>query len=313
MTAAPTTSIVVPTRGGVSRLPHLFSALRDQTDPSWEAIVVVDGDIDGTSDLLSRLRRELPVTPIVFPENRGRAAALNAGLDAARGDVLVRCDDDLRPRPDYVASHVARHSAEPRGVVGLYLNIYPDTPYARAYGHARDERFRSEAYAAAANGRWRYWAGNVSVTRDTFQRVGPYDTDFRAYGWEDVDWGYRLHRAGAEIVLAGELETPHHVAATTTHTRVVRAFHSGAARHRFDLKHGAAALGAPQRGGSVWDALVDVSGRRLSLPQLRALARLVDRTAAAMPARASEKAISWLIESAAQSGRRRPAEVDSGV
>ena len=30
-------------------------------------------------------------------------------------------------------------------------------------------------------------AGNVSVTRDTWEEVGPYDIDFRAYGWEDVD------------------------------------------------------------------------------------------------------------------------------
>ncbi|WP_341854304.1 glycosyltransferase [Brachybacterium sp. GPGPB12] len=165
---------------------------------------------------------------IVFPENRGRVAALNAGFEVARGDVLIRCDDDLLPAVDYVAAHVSAHQDGPGGVIGLYLNEYSTTPYAEVYGKDADQRFRRDAYNSASAVTWRYWAGNCSITREIWEAVGPYDSEYRLYGWEDVDYGYRIHAAGFEVHLAPELETPHRVAAVTTAVRSRRASHSGA-------------------------------------------------------------------------------------
>ena len=73
--------------------------------------------------------------------------------------------------------------------------------------NAAEQRLRASAYAAGPEVSWRFWAGNVGVRRASWERVGPYDTDFRAYGWEDVDWGYRLHTAGIPIVVDPALET----------------------------------------------------------------------------------------------------------
>lgn len=309
----PQVSIVVPSRGGAQRLPHLVAALRAQTEPSWEAVVVLDGDIDDSAGVLATRAGDLPVRTIVFDQNQGRSAALNAGFAAATGEVLVRCDDDLRPASDFVAAHLARHRAGRVGVVGLYRNVLPDTAYARRYGQARDQLFRDEAYRRPADQRWRYWAGNVSVTREDYDRVGPYDTTFRAYGWEDVDWGYRLHRTGCPVVLAPELETEHHLAAVTTELRVTRAFHSGAARARFLAKHGPDALGASAPGGGVWNALVTATSRRAGLARLQAWARHADRTIDRRPAWFAEKQVSWLVESAARSGELRPEEVSTSL
>ena len=303
--AAPKASIVVPSRGGAVRLPHLFSSLRAQTEPSWEAIVVIDGDVDDSESVVAAAGDER-IRAIVFPENRGRSAALNTGFAAARGEVLIRCDDDLRPAPDYVASHVECHSGLPTGAIGLYLNKYPATPYARAYGYERDERFRRDAYATDPRRQWRYWAGNVSVTRTTYDRVGEYDTAFRAYGWEDIDWGYRAFVEGVNVRLVPQIETPHFIAATTTATRVTRAFLSGAARRRFEAKHGLQALG--DDAGSalhLWGGLVDFSARVLDLRGIQRCARVIDRIADRMPRYTAEKCIALLVESAAKSGYRR--------
>ncbi|WP_294979901.1 glycosyltransferase family 2 protein [uncultured Microbacterium sp.] len=309
----PRASIVVPSRGGAARLPFLFDALRAQTDPSWEAIVVVDGDVDDSAAVVNAVRDELPVTSIVFPENRGRSAALNAGFAAARGDVLIRCDDDLRPKPDYVAQHVAQHEGATRGAIGLYLNEYPDTPYARAYGRERDRLFRREAYSVSRASTWRYWAGNVSVTRETFDRVGGYDTEYRAYGWEDVDWGYRLKQTGADVAFVPELETPHHVAAVTTEIRVKRAFYSGAAKQTFAAKHGMEVLGARKPGVGAWGQLIDRTAGKNSLASLLVRARNADRSLDRMPRWFAEKRVSWLVESAALCGELHPDEVVNDV
>lgn len=299
-------SVIIPSRGGAGRLPALLTALAAQTHARWEAIVVIDGDVDGSAAVVAQYAH-LPVRSIVFPENRGRVAALNAGHAAATGDVLIRCDDDLVPTPGYLACHVAQHGGEPVGAVGLSRNVLPDNYYARAYGRAADERHRRGAYQSDVP--WRYWAGNVSVTRDTWERIGPYDPAYRAYGWEDVDYGYRLHQAGIPVRLAPELETEHRGAATTARVRVLRAFHSGAAYRTFQDRHGQHLLPSAEPDGTgPWEHAVRLVGHQ-SRRRLTLLAGMVDLLGPALPRPLAEKAVALLVEGAAVAGHGRFTEV----
>lgn len=298
-------TVIVPSYRGVDRLPQLLDRLAVQQDgtPSFEVIVVVDGVDDGSVALLKNESR-LDLCSIVFPENRGRVAALNAGFEAARGDVLIRCDDDLVPGPDYVSAHVNAHRGSSGGVIGLYLNEYSTTPYAEVYGRDADERFRRDAYSAAPSVVWRYWAGNCSITREVWESVGPYDPEYRLYGWEDVDYGYRIIAAGFEVRLAPELETPHRVAAVTTAIRARRAFHSGAARRLFERKHPQAGLPSAVPGWSLWNALV----RGLSRVPLNParLAGVVDALLRFLPRGVGRKLVALSVESSALGGYRSP-------
>jgi glycosyltransferase involved in cell wall biosynthesis len=297
----PVASVVVPSRGGATRLPTLLDALaRQEVDLPWEVIVVLDGDIDGSRAVLEANAHRLLLEVVDFAENRGRSAALNEGFARARGDVLIRCDDDLVPQPDYVARHVERHQGIAVGVVGLYRNVFPETAYSRVYGRAWDERFTDEAYASAPNQTWRYWAGNCSVTRQTWDRVGPYDPAFRAYGYEDVDWGYRLARLGVPIVLDPQLETEHRIAATTTAVRAQRAFYSGAAKRRFEAKHPVDVSDA--RSITMWDRSVSSLARRLTEKRIERLGAAVDALAGPLPDRVAGKAVAMLVEASARSG-----------
>jgi glycosyltransferase involved in cell wall biosynthesis len=69
----------------------------------WEAVLVDDGSTDGTGALLDAIaarRREVRV--VRFPHNRGQAAALLAGLQAARGEIILTMDGDGQNDPrDY--------------------------------------------------------------------------------------------------------------------------------------------------------------------------------------------------------------------
>ena len=304
MLVDPVASIVVPSFRGADRLPQLLDSLAAQdAAPSFEVIVVVDGVDDGSVALLENESR-LDARSIVFPENRGRVAALNAGFEAARGDVLIRCDDDLVPRPDYVSAHVNSHRDGPGGVIGLYLNEYSTTPYAEVYGKDADEGFRRDAYGSAPSMAWRYWAGNCSITRAIWDSVGPYDPEYRLYGWEDVDYGYRIHKAGFEVRLAPELETPHRVAAVTTAIRARRASHSGAARRLFERKHPQAGLPDAIPGWSLWNALVRGLSR-IPLKPAR-LGSVVDALLRFLPRGVGRKIVALSVESAALGGYRSP-------
>lgn len=300
-------SIITPSRGGRERLQLLARHLAAQERDDFEWIVVLDGDIDDSRSVLDEVK-DLPLQVITFAENQGRSAALNAGHVAARGDVLIRCDDDLAPDPSYVSNHVLAHEDARLGAIGLCRNVYPATAYSRAYGVIQDMEFRREAYATPPGGQWKFWAGNVSATREAWSVVGPYDTGFRAYGWEDVDWGYRLHLAGWQVRCVPTLETDHHVAATTTQIRVRRAYASGAARARFLDKH---TLDLPQSDHGLWARGVQGAARLLDDGGLARAARVVDAVADRVPRPVAHKMVALLVESAALSGLRRRPDYDA--
>lgn len=301
-------AVIIPTRGGASKLHYPLEALEKQTEKDFQVIVVIDGDIDGSTAVVQEYidRGTLNLSMIVFEHNQGRVAALNAGHRAADASVLIRCDDDLQPANQYVAQHLTHHTpGRETGVIGIYKNILPDTPYARAYGRYRDEKFRQEAHAVPPDQRWKYWAGNVSMSRQLFEKLGGYDDRYRLYGWEDVDMGYRIDRAGGTIVIDPELATPHYLAATTTATRARRALYSGAARTIFTDKHGLSSL--PQaRPTGLWGLVLRTLAIVSTESSVKYLGNVVDALADQLPRPIAEKLISLIVESASYAGITYP-------
>ncbi len=298
--SAPSVSLVVPTRGGRRRLPLLLDSLRAQTDPDFEVVVVVDGDVDDTASLLEQTT-DLPVVAVVLPANRGRAGALNAGFGRARGEIWVRSDDDLVLPPTYVADQRRLHAQEPRGVIGLCRNVYAPTPYAAAYGVPADERGRAAAYASPPDQTWRHWGANVSARAEDHRRVGDYDEGYARYGWEDVDWGYRLHLLGRPIAVEPVLQADHHVAAVTTTIRATRAYLSGRSMRRFERKHGLdlAAAGPPR---SAWTAGVAALAARLDEDGCRAWGERTEAALPRLPRPMATKSVALVVEAAARAG-----------
>jgi hypothetical protein len=143
----------------------------------------------------------------------------------------------------------------------------------------------------------------VSVDRETWDRVGPYDEGYRGYGWEDVDWGYRVHDAGVPITVVPELETDHHIAATTTAGRSLRAYYSGSARRRFESKHGTEVV-APS-GRDTWNLAVRATAHILSEPGIGRAGGAVDRLSDRLPRWLAEKAVALTVEAGALAGYRR--------
>ncbi|MDO4898394.1 MAG: glycosyltransferase family A protein [Rothia sp. (in: high G+C Gram-positive bacteria)] len=303
-------AVIIPTRGGASKLHYPLDALEQQTETDFQVIVVIDGDIDGSEEVVQsyRQRGRLNIQCIVFPENRGRTQALNAGHAAADAAVLIRCDDDLKPGAVYIEKHIAHHQgSEDVGVIGIYLNQYPHTPYARAYGRYRDAKFREAAYAAPAEQTWRYWAGNVSISAEAYQKIGGYDERYRLYGWEDVDFGYEAYKAGICIIVDPELATEHYIAATTTADRATRALHSGAARSIFVEKHGKEVLPGHQPAG-IWGGAVRVLAALLNEKRITILGNLIDSIVDRLPHRISEKLVALTVEAAGYAGIKYPAK-----
>lgn len=301
-------AVIIPTRGGAAKLHYPLDALEKQTEKNFQVIVVIDGDIDRSADVVQGYidRGLLNLSMIVFEENRGRVAALNAGHRAADAHVLIRCDDDIEMNPDYVATHLSYHrDFSNRAVMGLVNNLYPDTPHARVYGYFRDQKFRHDAYAAPKDSHWKFWAANCSMPADLYEKVGGYDSRYRLYGFEDVDMGKMLKDAQADFVLVKELEVKHHIAATTTAKKAQRALFSGAARNIFTQKHGAHSLPSPRPSG-IWGLAVRSLAQVSTETSVKLMGNAVDAVADNIPTPLAEKLISLIVESASYAGVTHP-------
>jgi len=99
-----TLSILIPIyneEGNLSLLyEKLMTALKKAGRP-YEVIFVDDGSSDGTMEILLDLRERNPNVKIVsFSRNFGQTAALSAGIDFSKGDIIIPMDGDLQNDPE---------------------------------------------------------------------------------------------------------------------------------------------------------------------------------------------------------------------
>ena len=94
----PTVSIILAVHNGATVVRRQITRLLLLDYPSnlLNIIVVSDGSTDGTNEILSSIRHP-SVKIILWQERRGKAAAVNAGLQSAKGEVVLFVD--IRPQP----------------------------------------------------------------------------------------------------------------------------------------------------------------------------------------------------------------------
>jgi dolichol-phosphate mannosyltransferase len=110
--ARPVISVVIPVhneeRSVALLLDEIGSALQPLGQP-WEAVFVDDGSEDGTFGALTRLHAAANNVRVVrLRRNFGKAAALQAGFEAATGDVVVTIDGDLQDDPAEIPRLLAK-------------------------------------------------------------------------------------------------------------------------------------------------------------------------------------------------------------
>ncbi len=97
-------SAVLPVYNEVTVLAELFRRVRDSIEKSGahqEIIFVDDGSNDGSAELLDNLAADHPQVRVVhLSRNFGHQAAVQAGLEFARGDVVLLMDSDMQDSPE---------------------------------------------------------------------------------------------------------------------------------------------------------------------------------------------------------------------
>ncbi|WP_237107542.1 glycosyltransferase [Nonomuraea sp. MG754425] len=259
MTQSPQLSVIIPTYNRARPLWRTLEALARQRMPldDVEVVVADDGSSDATREVVTSFTGRIPLRYHFQPDLGFRAgAARNEGARLAAAPVLAFLDTGILVGPDFARTHLEAHRSADL-VIGYTLGYDPaaarvdwaaladellpeqlmarlrDEPYFQDVRHAALARTKFAMDRLAAP--WFFtWTANLSVKAEHFWAVGAFDEEFRGWGLEDLELGYRLVRAGARVGLSRQAWG---IESTHEHDPAGKAASSLQNVHRFVTKH----------------------------------------------------------------------------
>jgi len=240
----PEISILLPTCDRSALLETCLDALlRQRTARTFEVIVIDNAPQSGHS---SELVTRFPHVRLITEARRGLSYARNAGIRAARGEIVAFTDDDTQAVPDWLENLVAPFfaRAEVAAVTGKTVPLKLETEAERlfeAYGGFGGGKAPAEFNPGWLSSKvwrlpvWQIGAGanaafRASVFRDPAvglmeERLGPGSP---AGAWDDLCLFYRILRAGHVIVYQPSAKIRHaHRQNLTELSRQLQAYRRG--------------------------------------------------------------------------------------
>ncbi len=189
-------SVIVCTRNGADRIGNCLRAIQSMSGADFETIVVDDGSVDGTADVVAG---NFPWVQLIQLRPGGLSVARNAGASSAVGGVLAFTDDDCEPDREWLTrmqrifsegrfSAVGGPNLPPpaRSLVEAVVSAAPGAP-----SHVMLDDEEAEHLPGC----------NLAVTRKAFDEIGGFDPIFQTAG-DDVDFCWRLRQAGHRLGFA---------------------------------------------------------------------------------------------------------------
>ena len=192
-------AVVVATHDRAELLVRLLDALRVQTRPPDEVVVVDDASSDATAAVLATAVTDgdLPIEVIRLDENGGPAVARNRGWRATRCEVVAFTDDDCRPRSDWL-EHLAGAVA---GADVAQGRVVPD--------RTQLDRGRPFTRTLDVGGSPFFETANIAYRRTVLEALDGFDERMRR--GEDTDLGQRAVAAGLRVAAQPAAVVEHEV------------------------------------------------------------------------------------------------------
>lgn len=136
-------SVIIPVYNAQPYLRACVSSVLAQTYPDLQILLIDDGSTDGSGALCDALAAADSRIQVIHQPNRGVSAARNAGLDAARGDLIsfIDADDTLDPDMyEFLVGLMEEHQADIahcayRHIVGEEVRLVHDTKQLHPQSH----------------------------------------------------------------------------------------------------------------------------------------------------------------------------------
>ncbi|HXP86808.1 MAG TPA: glycosyltransferase [Bryobacteraceae bacterium] len=201
-------SIVIPNWNGrdllAKYLPSVIAAI--ERSPDSEIIVVDNGSEDGSAQFLSETFPQVRV--LALPSNLGFGGGSNAGFRAAKNDIVVLLNSDMRVEPDFLAPLLTGFTDEQ--VFSVACQIFFSDP-----AKLREETGLTEGWWLQGALRVRHriepeirelypcfygGGGSCAYDRRKFLELGGFDELLKPFYLEDTDVGYMAWKRGWKVL-----------------------------------------------------------------------------------------------------------------
>jgi len=197
----PIVSVLLPVRNGARFLAEALESITAQTLREIEILLIDDGSTDASLAIANELARRDPRLIVLRQEQLGIVGALNAGIQAARGEYLARMDADDVAEPSRFETQVAFLAANPNCVViGSDVEIIDEE--GQYLGGGAYPRRHADIERALLLGSHKCLLHPTVIMRtEAVRAIGGYRAD--TYPSEDFDLWLRLSEVG-EMANIGE-------------------------------------------------------------------------------------------------------------
>jgi chondroitin synthase len=224
-------SVVIPLYNRKIMLGRTLAMLCNQTYPleKIEIVIADDGSSDNPIDTINKFDKKIEINYVRQKDLGYRLSEIrNMGIRAAKNDYIILLDCDMAPITSMVETYARHLEITTRAVYcghrryvdanhlevneimknpNLMLeleDIETENEKMKRDGHVLD--WRLPMYQSTDNLRFEKYpfraicGGNIGFHKSLFERVGKFDEDFKAWGKEDTEWGFRVWNRGEYII-----------------------------------------------------------------------------------------------------------------
>jgi glycosyltransferase involved in cell wall biosynthesis len=244
MSARPDVSVVLPTYNRAGEIASAIQSALDQSAPpvTYELIVVNNNSTDETADVVAQLSREHPgrIRDLLEPR-QGVAYARNAGIHAARGDIIAFFDDDVRLSHNWIETIRRTYNGRPDlvclggRVLPDWLCPPPDWLTRTHWAPLALQDLGDEPMTLSLDNPRGLISANLTCRKTLLERIGGFSPQFQRVkdgigSLEDDEWMRRLWKRGERALYIPELVAYAAVPASRLTRKYHRRWHSGHGR-----------------------------------------------------------------------------------
>ncbi len=213
--SVPFVSLIMPVRNEADFIAESLTAVLTQDYPAGRLeVLVADGrSTDETRRIVMDVASRYPDRHVTIVDNPEGfvAAGLNAAIEQAAGEIIVRVDGHCRIASDYVSRCVHHLRHDDVDGVGGSIETIATTPIGQAIAAAMSSPFGVGGSAFRTLKDQSMLADTVpfpAYTRQVIEKAGPYDEELVRN--QDDEYNYRLRKLGGRLLLAADVKSQYY-------------------------------------------------------------------------------------------------------